>query len=203
MVRFSVPLIFLLLIAAALLAGCTSPAPAAVPETATTSVTAELTVTTIATPEPAPVSETAVSATTASSSATQVYYNNIAISMDRKQYELINFEDIGFDYLNNGDKFIVRITSDRPIFVYVIRTTEVPRLKTDAGIPKYDKDSRTYEYGQLAPLMKLEDVYEGGGSFTVKDIGKYTLVLDTRLAEKDYHYTNEVAKVAVRIIKEN
>ena len=95
----------------------------------------------------------------------------------------------------------VRITADHPILAYVIRTYDTPLLRTIDGVPTYNKYDRTYDYGRLLPIMKLENIYEGGSEFTVKDLGKYTLVLDTRLSSMDYRFVNEVTTVSVRILK--
>jgi hypothetical protein len=182
-----------------------TPAPVMANETSVTTVPTNehVQATPAATPEPQPTSPGTVTTTNESSPAAQIYYGTLAISMDREKYGLINFEDIGYTYLNPGEKYIVRITSDHNIFAYVIRTADVPRLNTDGGIPVYESVTRTYDYGQLSPIMKLEDIYEDGAGFTVKDFGKYSLVLDTRLSQKDYHFNNEVDKVTVRILKEN
>ena len=207
------PWILLLAIAGFLIiAGCSGTAPGtppgtvavgSVPSGATTAMTPALTtpeaVTTV--PVMATTVPAAVTTSPALPSQQQVYYGNLAIFMDRQKYAFINFEDFGFPYLKPGDQFIVRITSDHAIFAYVINTADVPLVKNGEGIPVFNTFTREYEYGKLFPLLKLEDVYEGGGNFTVKDLGKYTLVLDTRLAEQDYRLGNEAAKVAVRIIR--
>jgi hypothetical protein len=139
--------------------------------------------------------------TTGSSTEEEIYYGTLVIPMDREQYQVINFEDIGYTYLNNGEKYIVRFTSDHAIFAYVIRTEDVPRLDTDLGIPVYDSIRRTYDYNNLHPVMKIENRFEDGSDFTVKDFGKYSLVLDCRLSPRDYRIDNEVATVTVRILK--
>lgn len=205
MVHHSFSIVVIVLIAFALLAGCTSPvsAPLSVKETTPAPVpsTEPVVIATTVSPEPTPVAVSPGTTANSSSSTTQIYYNTLMISMEQEKYALINFEDIGYPYLYPGEQYIVRITSDHNIFAYVIRTADVPRLNENGGSPAYDQVTRTYSYGQLSPLMTLEDVYDDGGNFTVKDLGKYTLVLDTRLSQMDYHYSNEVAKVTVRILK--
>jgi hypothetical protein len=148
-----------------------------------------------------PATEITPEATTGSSSEEEIYYDTLVIPMDREQYQVIDFEDIGYAYLNNGEKYTVRFTSDHAIFAYVIRTEDVPRLDTDLGTPVYDSITRTYDYNNLHPVMKIEDRYEDGASFTIKDFGKYSLVLDSRLSPRDYRIGNEVTSVTVRILK--
>lgn len=198
--------LMIIIIAVTIMAGCTSPAsvPVTVAETTAITVIPTEPPTAAATPgETSPAPDTTVTTAEGATSTTEIYYDTVTIPMERKQYELINFEDIGYPYLNPGEKYIVRITSDHAIFAYVIATVNVPRLKATGGVPVFDKDTRTYEYGQLTPLLKLEDIREDGGSFTVRDIGKYTLVLDTRLSQRDYHFDNEMTTVVVRILKES
>jgi len=155
------------------------------------------------TPEPSPVVTTGIPAETPNPTPAprEIYYGNIAIFMDREGYSLVNFEDIGYPILYPGDKFIVRITADHAILAYVIRTYDTPLLRTIDGLPTYNKYDRTYDYGRLLPIMKLENIYDGGTDFTVKDLGKYTLVLDARLSSMDYRLVNEVTTVSVRILK--
>jgi hypothetical protein len=152
-----------------------------------------------ATPVPSPLVTTITPAV--APTPREIYYGNLAIFMDREGYLLINFEDIGYPILYPGDKFIVRITADHAILAYVIRTYDTPLLRTSDGLPTYDKYDRTYDYGRLLPILKLENIYDGGDEFTVKDLGKYTLVLDTRLSTIDYRFMNEVTTVSVRILK--
>jgi hypothetical protein len=155
------------------------------------------------TPEPSPVVTTGMPSETPNPTPAprEIYYGNIAIFMDREGYALVNFEDIGYPILYPGDKFIVRITADHAILAYVIRTYDTPLLRTSDGLPTYNKYDRTYDYGRLSPILKLENIYDGGSDFTVKDLGKYTLVLDTRLSSMDYRFVNEVTTVSVRILK--
>jgi len=151
---------------------------------------------------PSPVATTGISAETPipTPAPREIYYANLAVFMDREGYALVNFEDIGYPILKPDEKFIVRITADHPILAYVIRTYDTPLLRTIDGVPTYNKYDRTYDYGRLSPVMKLENIYEGGSEFTVKDLGKYTLVLDTRLSSMDYRFVNEVTTVSVRIL---
>jgi hypothetical protein len=121
--------------------------------------------------------------------------------MDREGYSLINFEDFGYPTLKPGEKYIVRITADHAILPYVIRSYDTGLLNTVEGTPTYDSYDRTYDYGRLTPILKLGNIYDGGDEFTVKDLGKYTLVLDARLSTRDYRIANEVTNVAVRILK--
>jgi len=155
------------------------------------------------TPVPSPVATTGISVNTTNPTPAprEIYYGNLAVFMDREGYALVNFEDIGYPILKPGDKFIVRITADHAILAYVIRTYDTPLLRTNDGLPTYNKYDRTYDYGRLLPIMKLENIYDGGSDFTVKDLGKYTLVLDTRLSTMDYRFVNEVTTVSVRILK--
>ncbi len=222
---------FILIVAAmvfVLVAGCTAPAPGGTQETTiiTTRVSPAMETTTPVEATPSPAEATNVSAvsttgqaeTTPVPSATattgiaadttkttpvprEIYYGNLAVFMDREGYTLVNFEDIGYPILKPDERFIVRITADHPILAYVIRTYDTPLLRTIDGVPTYNKYDRTYDYGRLSPVMKLENIYEGGSEFTVKDLGKYTLVLDTRLSSMDYRFVNEVTTVSVRILK--
>lgn len=205
MARAFITPFIIFLVAFVLMAGCTTPTPSEVNETLIIPPVPSLVETVLPAVETTPVAEPTppVEATTAGPASQEIYYKNLPIFMDRKQYEVINFEDIGQTYLNSGETYTVRFTSDHPIFAYVIRTMDVPRLNAEGGTPVYDPITRTYDYGRLLPLMKIEDAYEDGASFTVKDFGKYSLVLDTRLTQKDYHFSNEVAHVAVRILKLN
>jgi hypothetical protein len=212
-----------------LVAGCTAPAPGGTQETtvSTTRVTTATETTTPVeatpssaeatnvsavstttgqaetTPVPSTVATTGIAADTTKTTPVprEIYYGNLAVFMDREGYTLVNFEDIGYSILKPDEKFIVRITADHPILAYVIRTYDTPLLRTIDGVPTYNKYDRTYEYGRLSPVMKLENIYEGGSEFTVKDLGKYTLVLDTRLSSMDYRFVNEVTTVSVRILK--
>jgi hypothetical protein len=154
-------------------------------------------------PETSPVATNGIPAETPNPAPAprEIYYGNLAVFMDREGYALVNFEDIGYPILKPGDKFIVRITADHAILAYVIRTYDTPLLRTIDGLPTYNKYDRTYDYGRLLPIMKLENIYDGGSDFTVKDLGKYTLVLDTRLSSMDYRFVNEVTTVSVRILK--
>lgn len=131
----------------------------------------------------------------------EIYYGNIAIFMDRAGYEILPFEDIGVPYLMPGERYIVRVTSDHAIFVYIMSSYQVDLLRTTDGVPVYDVYTRSYNYKTMMPIFTMEDVYEDGGEFTVRQAGKYSLVLDTRLSERDYRVYNEVTKVAVRILK--
>jgi hypothetical protein len=153
------------------------------------------------TPVPSPVATTGILTPTPTPAPHEIYYGNLAIFMDREGYALVNFEDIGYPVLKPDEKFIVRITADHAILAYVIRTYDTPLLRTIDGEPTYNKYDRTYDYGRLLPIMKLENIYDGGSDFTVKDLGKYTLVLDTRLSSMDYRFVNEVTTVSVRILK--
>lgn len=199
--------LLIVMVSAVLAAGCTAPSSVPVTMTETTGTPVQTAgppaATTTPAPEILPAPVTTIATPEPPSSTKEMYYDTVTIPMERKQYELVHFEDIGYPYLYPGEKYIVRITSDHAIFAYVIPTVNVPYLTASGGVPVYDKGTRTYEYGQLTPVMKMEDVFEDGADFTVKNIGKYTLVLDTRLSERDYHYENEMTKVTVRILKAN
>jgi hypothetical protein len=170
-----------------------------------TSVVATVATTVVTPPTPArtEISTTIPENTTLAADNRELYHDNIAIFMDRKGYEILPFEDFGVPLLVPGERYIVRITSDHAIFAYVLPQTQVDLLQTTDGTPIYNPDMRTYDYGSLTPIFKMEDVYESGGEFKVKEGGKYVLVLDTRLSERDYKVYNEVTKVAVRVLKEN
>ena len=173
----------------------TTPPPA-------TNVTVSATATAVTTTVPITVATTSVSPETTSNSTPQeIYYGNVAIFMDREGYAVVNFADIGYPILKPGEKYIVRITADHAILAYVIRSYDLGLLRTTDGVPVYNEYNRTYDYGRLLPVLKLENVYDGGAEFTVKDLGAYSLILDSRLAELDYHFLNEVTKVSVRILK--
>jgi len=203
------PLILLIAaIAIVLAAGCTAPNGTQSSTISTTTVPSPVSITSVVevtTPSPPPATTTSipvnVTVTPTGPSPHEIYYGDLVIFMDREGYALVNFEDIGYPILKPGDKFIVRITSDHAILVYVIRSYDTGLLMTIDGIPTYNNYDRTYDYGKLLPIMKLENIYDGGSDFTVKDLGKYTLVLDTRLSTRDYHFVNEVTKVSVRILK--
>jgi hypothetical protein len=213
--------LFITVVFTVLVAGCTAPAPSGTQESipGTTVVPTPLPTVSVAEATPAPVEEaTNLSAnvttvpvtvpstpaqvtTTPGPSQQEIYYGNVVIYMDREGYALINFENLGYPILKPGDTFIVRITADQAILAYVIRSYDVPVLRTIDGTPTYNSYDRTYDYGTLSPIMKLENIYDGGGEFTVKDLGAYTLVLDTRLSTIDYHFVNQAVKVTVRVLK--
>lgn len=188
------------------LAGCTSPAAppvsSMVPPTTSPEVPPPPT---IVEESPSGVSPADTSVLSASgpvaSSEREIYLATLAIPMDREKYKIINFEDLGYSYLNPGEEYIVRFTSDHAIFAYVIRTQDVSRLNAEGGIPEYDPVTRTYGYGRLIPIMKIENQFEDGARFRVEDFSKYSLVLDTRLSQKDYRFANEITKVTVRILR--
>jgi hypothetical protein len=158
---------------------------------------------TIPTEIPSPIATTSIAAETTTTAPVlhEIYYGNVVIYMDREGYALINFEDFGYPILKPGEKYIVRITADHAILPYVIRSYDTGLLNTVEGTPTYDSYDRTYDYGRLSPILKLGNIYDGGDEFTVKDLGKYTLVLDARLSTRDYRIANEVTRVAVRILK--
>jgi len=221
-----IPFILLItVIAIVMAAGCTAPSPnGSIPNTTTASVIkgaptqsteAMVNGSQNMTPGPVPVNQTISTAVpsllvTQGTSATvttpvpqlhEIYYGNEVIYMDREGYALINFEDFGYPLLKPGEKYIVRITADHAILPYVIRSYDTGLLNTVEGTPTYNSYDRTYDYGRLAPILKLGNIYDGGDEFTVKDLGEYTLVLDTRLSSRDYRIANEVTNVAVRILK--
>ena len=158
-------------------------------------------VATLSTTAPQPVTTSVSANATTPPSNREIYYGNIAIFMDREAYVLLPFEDIGVPYMMPGERYTIRVTSDHAIFVYVMNSYQVSLLQTKDGVPVYDSYARSYDYRGLMPIFSMDNIYEDGGTFTVKQPGKYTLVLDTRLSEKDYRVYNEVTKVAVRILR--
>lgn len=109
-----------------------------------------------------------------------------------KTYDIaeVNTANVDLTYQKPGETYYVSLKSDVPLLVYVINFNEANKLLDTDSIPKYDKFNNKIIYQKFAPVLKMERVYDNTGSFTVKDLGKYVVVVDARLTESDTTKTN-------------
>ena len=120
-----------------------------------------------------------------------------------KEYPL---EDYGLTYLYSGDTFRLSINAEKPVNVFVINLNDEVRFN---GVkPVYEVQSAKgdigsqygYTYAGISPLVKEDKVVKKDITFTVKETGKYFIILDQRFADP---YAKDISffKVEVKLSK--
>ena len=107
----------------------------------------------------------------------------------RDAYKEYPLEDYGLNYLNPGDTFKLSIDAEKPVNVFVINLNDEVRFN---GVkPVYEVQSAKgdigsqygYTYAGISPLVKEDKVVKKDITFTVKETGKYFIILDQRFAD--------------------
>lgn len=107
----------------------------------------------------------------------------------RDGYKEYPLEDYGLDYLNAGDKFKLSIDSEKPVNVFVLNLKEEIQFDTirpvwEMQAEKGDKGAQYgYTYAGISPLVKEDKVTKKDITFTVKETGKYIVLIDQRFAD--------------------
>lgn len=195
--------IMAILVGFLIIAGCASTAPISAPPTTypTMSPTTPPTIsTTIATTLPTQVEPVLVNETV-------VFSKKDTISPG--EYKTYNFEDFvvtGMDltYQNPGEEYRIEFKSDDPMLVYVITFDQKQWISDSTRGPKYDTLQKKVLYVGLAPVAKTENlVFDESIKFTIPKMGKYLIVVDSRLSEVDLLIGRQSFKYEIKVTKLN
>lgn len=122
------------------------------------------------------------------------------------QYKLYKFEELvnpaaDLTFQNPGECFSIDIHAEKPVLVYILSYNELPKIEVRSYAPTYDKARDEFEFSGYKPVQNLGLIYDGGGVFTVKEFGKYVLVIDSRQTERDLTLLGETIKYQLHMVK--
>jgi len=102
-----------------------------------------------------------------------------------EEYKEYKFSDMGYEFLYEGDTLKVYITSEKPVLVYCINYMDVIRLESPANTPHYETYSDKVQWGSLEPAFSLEKVTHEKATFIIRDVGRYSFIIDPRWMASD------------------
>jgi len=106
-------------------------------------------------------------------------------SLTIREYKEYPFEDMGYDFLYEGDRFQVSIQSEKPVIVYVVGYMDAIRIQAPGEAPRYETGVTRLQWGSTAPVFFWERVTDRIGTFSIEDVGRYSLVVDPRWMNYD------------------
>jgi len=176
--RKSLLLLAVLLVAAVCIAGCSVNVGTPTPTTAPTTVQ---TVPPTTTTEPTTVPVTTTIVTTAATTApTEIVILHETGILTTKTYKTYDFKTLmGYKFLYPKDKFRITIKSQQPVLGYALSTEQAGQLQ--ALIPRYQSYIKGgIDWGLIEPLMVVDKATDTTKEFTLEYTGPLTYVVDGR-----------------------
>jgi hypothetical protein len=160
------------LIAAMVIAGCTS--PSATPPVQTPAPT-----TAVQTVVPTTIEATTVKVTTAviTAKTTDTIVEKEILHesgiLTTKTFKTYDFKDMGFKFIYPGDKFRITIKAEKPVLGYALNTEQATGLQGSQLIPHYESYSKKVQWGLIDPSFVLEKATDSTGEFIYGDYIEY------------------------------
>jgi hypothetical protein len=176
--RKSLLLLAVLLVAAVCIAGCSVNVGTPTPTNAPTTIQ---TVPPTTTTEPTTVPVTTTIVTTAATTApTEIVILHETGILTTKTYKTYDFKTLmGYKFLYPKDKFRITIKSQQPVLGYALSTERAGQLQ--ALIPRYQSYIKGgIDWGLIEPLMVIEKATDTTKEFTLEYTGPLTYVVDGR-----------------------
>ena len=176
--RKSLLLLAVLLVAAVCIAGCSVNVGTPTPTNAPTTIQ---TVPPTTTTEPTTVPVTTTIVTTAATTApTEIVILHETGILTTKTYKTYDFKTLmGYKFLYPKDKFRITIKSQQPVLGYALSTEQAGQLQ--ALIPRYQSYIKGgIDWGLIEPLMVIEKATDTTKEFTLEYTGPLTYVVDGR-----------------------
>lgn len=184
--------IIVLLLITAFIGGCTSQSGSSNPQTAvpaTIQTAVPTTATTLqTTAEPVDTTRAAPKPTETPADKELLHDKDMLTVTTYKTY---NFRDMGYKFVNPGDRFRITIKSDYPVIGYAMNTEQASGLAGSQLIPHYESHSAKVQWGLITPYMVLEKATDSSKEFTFENVEPLTYVVDARWMNDDniYHST--------------
>ena len=176
--RKSLLLLAVLLVAAVCIAGCSVNVGTPTPTNAPTTIQ---TVPPTTTTEPTTVPVTTTIVTTAATTApTEIVILHETGILTTKTYKTYDFKTLmGYKFLYPKDKFRITIKSQQPVLGYALSTERAGQLQ--ALIPRYQSYIKGgIDWGLIEPLMVVDKATDTTKEFTLEYTGPLTYVVDGR-----------------------
>jgi hypothetical protein len=107
----------------------------------------------------------------------------------RDGFKEFPLEDFGLEYLHSGDTFRLSVDAEKPVNVFVVGYNDEKKFGSTHPVyelqpVKGDKEPEYgYTYAGITPLVKEDKVIRKDITFTVKETGKYFIIIDQRYSD--------------------
>ena len=124
-------------------------------------------------------------------------------SLTISEYKEYKFSDVGYDFLYKGDKFQFSITSEKPVIVYIVGYMDSIRIQASDGTPHYEVGDPKLQWGNVKPAFYWERVTDKIATFEIKEVGRYSFVVDPRwmtydedwVTKRPFSYTLRITRL--------
>jgi hypothetical protein len=187
--RKSLLLVAVLLVAAVCIAGCSVNTGTPTPTTTVPTTVPTVPPTTTAEPTTAPPVTTTIITTAATTAPVEREVLHETGILSTKSYKTYDFKTLmGYKFLYPKDKFRITIKSQQPVLGYALSTEQAGQLT--ALIPRYQTYQTRVDWGLIEPVMVMEKATDSTKEFTLTNVWALTYVVDGRWMGYDSNYDN-------------